>query len=77
MLAERSAEHLQYFEEDTEAVYFGDANELLEKTRRYLADPQARMRIAAAGRRRCIDSDYSYKRIARSIIEPELPVREC
>ncbi len=69
MLAERTDEHRAYFEEDREAVYFDDADELLEKTRRYLADPQARARIAAAGRQRCLDSDYSYHRLTRDIIE--------
>lgn len=68
MLAERTEEHRRYFEEDVEAVYFSDAEELLEKTRRYLEDEAGRDRIAAAGRRRCLDSDYSYHALARQMI---------
>ncbi len=71
MLAERTDEHLQYFEEDTEAVYFGDADELLEKTRIYLSDSDSRNAIAAAGRQRCLDSDYSYHRLVKQMIESE------
>ena len=69
MMAERTDEHRQYFKEDAEAVYFDDADELLEKTRRYMADPQSRARIAAAGRQRCLDSNYSYHRLAKDMIE--------
>jgi spore maturation protein CgeB len=69
MLAERTDEHRRYFEENVEAVYFGDADELLDQTRRWLADPEGRARIAAAGRQRCLHSDYSYHRLARDLIE--------
>ncbi len=69
MLAERTDEHRKYFAEDIEAVYFQDADELLAKTRLYMADPHARARIAAAGRQRCLQSDYSYHRLARDMIE--------
>ena len=69
MLAERTDEHREYFKEDAEAVYFDDAEELLAKICHYLDRPTERVRIAAAGRQRCLDSDYSYHRLARDIIQ--------
>lgn len=77
MIAERTDEHRAYFEEDSEAVYFGDANELLGKVRHYLDRQEDRARIAAAARQRCLDSDYSYHRIAHDMIETERPYLLC
>jgi spore maturation protein CgeB len=57
--AERTDEHLQYFREDQESVYFNSDEELLMKVRYYLAHPEDRQRIAEAGRRRCLESGYS------------------
>ena len=62
MLAERTEEHLALFEEDVEAVYFSGDDELLDKTRWYLAHEAARARIAEAGRRRCWSGGYTYER---------------
>lgn len=69
MLAERTSEHLEMFQEDKEAVYFSSNEELLEKCRRYLADDQARARIAQAGYNRCVSSDYSYHGRIRQILD--------
>lgn len=60
MLAERSDEHARLFREDAEAVFFDRPEELLEKTRHYLRHETERAAIAAAGRARCLDCDYSY-----------------
>jgi spore maturation protein CgeB len=60
MLAQRTDEHARLFEEGVEAEFFGDTNELIEKVRRYRADPAARRRIGAAGRERCLRDGYSY-----------------
>jgi spore maturation protein CgeB len=60
MLAERTEEHLAHFREGEEAAFFAGAAELVEKVHFYLAHEPERRRIAAAGRRRCETSAYSY-----------------
>lgn len=69
MLAERTAEHLAHFREDEEAVFFGDAGELLAKVRYYLAHEEERRRIATAGRARCERSAYSYDARLGQVLE--------
>lgn len=74
MLAERTAEHRALFEEDKEAVFFSSNEELLEKCKYYLAHDEERQNIAAAGFKRCLDSDYSnYGMVKRvlNLIHPE------
>lgn len=59
MLAERSPEHLELFEEGKEAEFFSANDELFLKIKYYLGHPDERKKIASAGRRRCLESGYS------------------
>ena len=61
MLAEQSTEHARLFSDGKEAVFYRDKHELLHKAKKYLSDSTARKAIAQAGRRRCVDADYSHE----------------
>lgn len=61
MLAERTIEHLELFEEGLEAVYFDSKEELLEKIRYYLANAAERTEIATNGLTKCVSSKLSYQ----------------
>lgn len=69
MLAERTKEHMQLFEEGKEAEFFSSIEELVEKVKYYLDNPQKRKEIADAGRRRCLKSGYSYQDRLKEIVE--------
>lgn len=69
MLAERTKEHMQLFEEGKEAEFFSSIEELVEKVRYYLDNPQKRKEIADAGRQRCLKSGYSYQDRLKEILE--------
>jgi spore maturation protein CgeB len=69
LLAERTPEHEQYFEEGREAEFFSTEAELVEKLRKYLSDSAARARIAAAGRLRCTRSGYSYEASMKGLLD--------
>jgi hypothetical protein len=60
LLADRTEEHQEFFEEGKEAEYFGSKEELLDKVSFYTKNEVARMAVARAGRQRCIDGRYSY-----------------
>lgn len=59
LLAERTREHLELFEEGKEAAFFDGERELLEQLRHHLNHPEERSRIAAGGRERCLRGGYS------------------
>ncbi len=59
MLAERTREHLELFQEGKEAEFFSTKEEMLEKIEYYLTNEEKRREIARAGRERCLKSGYS------------------
>lgn len=65
LLAMRTPQHAECYVEGKEAEFFGSAEELVGKARRYLADPESRRRIACAGEKRCRECDYSWQRYMR------------
>ncbi len=69
MLAERSNEHQNLFEEGIEADYFDSKEELLKKVKYYLKNKVDRDRIANAGFNKCLSSGYSYKERLGLIID--------
>jgi spore maturation protein CgeB len=60
LLADRTDEHREFFEEGVEAEFFADEEEMLDKVRFYSTHEDTRARIAAAGRERCKRGGYSY-----------------
>lgn len=67
LMAERTAEHEQLFEEDREAVFFGSDEEMCDKIHFYVRNDAARRVIAQAGRKRAL-SQYHW----RSVMQPIL-----
>jgi spore maturation protein CgeB len=65
LLAERTDSHLSLFQEGEEAEYFDSPEEAAEKIRLYLTDENRRERVALAGYRRFIESDYTTARYMR------------
>ncbi|MCC6146840.1 MAG: glycosyltransferase [Anaerolineaceae bacterium] len=69
MLAERTEEHLAFFEEDKEAVFFSSEEELLDKISFYLPHDKSRDKIRAAGLNRLHSSGYTYTNRVREILD--------
>ena len=60
LLADRTDEHQQFFEEGKEAEFFSSSEELLDKVRFYCGHEPARKIVADRGYRRCKESGYAY-----------------
>lgn len=74
-LSERTDEMKELFEEDKEAVYFSDKEQLVQKVQFLLKEPEKRKAIAAAGRERCLSSGYdvvSRMRIFDDVVSAKL-----
>ncbi|WP_282162224.1 CgeB family protein [Ulvibacterium marinum] len=69
MLAERTPEHLNLFEEGKEASYFSSNEELLDKCIYYLSRNEERKKIALAGLERCRKSGYSNEKTMRKMLD--------
>lgn len=73
MIADRTDEHREFFEEGREAEFFSSEPELVDKVRFYLKDETAREKIALAGLARCYNSGYSYRNRVSQVLA-ELPL---
>jgi hypothetical protein len=68
LLADRTGEHQELFEEGQEAEFFSSTEELLTKVKFYSSNEAARKQIAKAGYERCIKGRYSYlHRVAEAL----------
>jgi spore maturation protein CgeB len=65
LLASRSPQHQEDYEEGVEAEFYSTPEECVRKAKHYLAHPEERMAIAMAGHARCTTSDYSWARYMR------------
>ncbi len=69
LLGERTDEQVTYFKEGVEAEFFCSADELVHKAHQYCGNEVRRMRVAAAGRQRCLQSGYSLLERTRVMME--------
>ncbi len=69
LLADRTDEHRQLFEEGREADFFSCSAELTDKVKFYLAHEDTRKKVAAAGREKCKSAGYSYKNRLVSVLD--------
>jgi len=69
MLGETSELHLDLFKNGEEAVFVNSKEEMLEKINYYLAHPEERKAIAAAGLERSINSGYDHRSRLTRVIE--------
>jgi spore maturation protein CgeB len=69
LLCERTDHMRRLYIEDQEAVYFDSADELVEKARALVAEPDRLNRIGAAGHRRCITSGYDVQSRMKHYLE--------
>jgi hypothetical protein len=60
LLADRTSEHLELFEEGREAEFFASTEELVDKAKFYCGNDSARLQVACAGFERCLKSKYAY-----------------
>lgn len=60
LVADRTEEHQEFFEEGKEAEFFDSSEELVDKLRFYSKNGTARERVAEAGRLRSKESGYAY-----------------
>lgn len=68
LLADRTAEHREFFREGKEAEFFESSEELLDKITFYSSNESARQRIAKAGYTRCIEGKYAYVHRLRTVL---------
>lgn len=72
MLAQRSALHEQFFEENKEAAFFDSKEDLLQKVKYYLQHTEERNAIAIAGYNKCFSAGYTHNARLVSVIKKVL-----
>jgi spore maturation protein CgeB len=60
LLADRTEEHQEFFEEGKEAEFFASCEELIDKLKFYGCNESARKRVADGGYKRCKNAGYAY-----------------
>jgi hypothetical protein len=69
LLADRTKEHQEFFEEGTEAEFFASCEELLDKIKFYGSNEAARNRVANRGYSRCKKGGYAYVCRLRCVLQ--------
>jgi spore maturation protein CgeB len=69
LLADRTEEHQEFFEEGEEAEFFASCEELLDKVQFYCRNESARKRVADRGYKRCKEAGYAYVCRIRSALQ--------
>jgi spore maturation protein CgeB len=60
LLADRTEEHQEFFEEGQEAEFFDSCAEMIDKLKFYVFNESARKRVADGGYQRCKQGGYAY-----------------
>ena len=68
MIADRTDEHQEFFEEGEDCEFFSSEEELLDKIRFYLQHESIRAKVAQRGYHRCLNSGYSYEQRLLSVM---------
>jgi len=76
MLAERTDEHLSLFRDRLEASYFKTPEDLIDQVRYYLANPQERAAIAAAGYGCVVSRGHTYSDRLRDLLNAARSIRQ-
>jgi len=74
MLAERAAEHQEFFQEGEEVGYFSSPAELAEKVRYYLSHDDQRHHMAEAAYRKVTSGNHTYTHRLQQILELATPL---
>jgi spore maturation protein CgeB len=69
LLADRTEEHQEFFEEGKEAEFFASSEELVDKVKFYGSNESARKRVADRGYKRCQVGGYAYVCRLRGALE--------
>jgi glycosyltransferase involved in cell wall biosynthesis len=76
MLHERTDEAVEYFVDGKECAFFSGPDDLVAKLRHFVAHPEERRQIAAAGRERSLASGYSVDARVQTVLERYAQLRQ-